>query len=446
MMMAQVSCLVLVGVPGAATAQLPEGAMPMRVTGQWSVEIGPGTVELGGRTVTLAEAVSVDVPPHELVTIEGERRGTLPVFNPDTAGWVKGAKLAKLQTQECSATGKLLPESVVVKAEDGTAFERGTDYDFDEFWGTIGRIDAGGIAADQPVLIDYTYGPDRLDSIVVDGEGAMKLLVGEPNTGAMEPPTPAEGETAIANVFLNGPTEELIEENLYPIEPLPALVTEPQAEELLPKTLAKLRAGEPVTVVAWGDSVTCGGGVGQDTESWWQQQFVTRLRERFSKGEITLLTAGWGGRNSRLYMDQPRGAEKDFVRDVLEPKPDLVCIEFVNDSGLNGEALVKQYDEIMGHMNGIGAEVILITPHLVRPDWLGQATMKFDEDPRPYVRDLKKYAADNGIGLADASALWCRLWREGIPYMTLEANSINHPDKRGHKLFADALMGVFPEE
>jgi hypothetical protein len=72
-------------------------------------------------------------------------------------------------------------------------------------------------------------------------------------------------------------------------------------------------------------------------------------------------------------------------------------------------------------------------------------TAKFDDDPRPYVRDLKPFAADHHVALADASSRWERLRRQGIPFMTLEANGINHPDARGHQIFSDALLALFPK-
>jgi hypothetical protein len=37
-----------------------------------------------------------------------------------------------------------------------------------------------------------------------------------------------------------------------------------------------------------------------------------------------------------------------------------------------------------------------------------------------------------------------RLWRQGIPYLTLMENNINHPNVFGHTLFADSLMALFP--
>jgi lysophospholipase L1-like esterase len=201
-----------------------------------------------------------------------------------------------------------------------------------------------------------------------------------------------------------------------------------------------------VTIVAFGDSVTCGGGVGALNELWYQNQFLMLLQERFPKASIRMLTAGWGGANSQMYLDAPKGGVYDFARDVLEPKPDMVTIEFVNDAYFDEDGTAKHYAKLVELIGGCGAEIALITPHLVRADWLKSDTMKFDEDPRPYVNGLRKFAASANVALADASAEWCGLWRQGIPYITLLANDINHPDGRGQAIFARALLGLFPEK
>jgi lysophospholipase L1-like esterase len=49
----------------------------------------------------------------------------------------------------------------------------------------------------------------------------------------------------------------------------------------------------------------------------------------------------------------------------------------------------------------------------------------------------------NNVALADGAKRYGRLWRQGIPYMTLMVNDINHPNEEGMKLFADALMELF---
>jgi len=216
-------------------------------------------------------------------------------------------------------------------------------------------------------------------------------------------------------------------------------------ERLLPKTMRKLRDGRSVTIVAWGDSVTHGGGVGGGArDKWYQQVFARRLAERFPKASIHLVSAAWPGGNSHGWLAAQPGGKYDFKRDVLDRKPDLVTIEFVNDAGLSEQQTLTWYRHLLDLLQGVGAEVILITPHYVRPDWMHISTLKTTNDPRAYVRGLRRFSHENGVALADASMLWGRLWRQGIPYTTLLANSINHPDARGHALFADALMALFP--
>jgi lysophospholipase L1-like esterase len=440
--------LLLVVVGGLAFAMPPHKGMPIELAGDWQVKVGPGQVTLNGRAITLAQPVIVDIAPPQVVSVRDEEHPRLPMYNEKVGPWMRGLHPQALVAQECVATGLLVPGSLKVKAGPGGAevFEPGQDVKVEEYWTGVGRLEGSRIAENQKVWLDYDYVPCRLDSIVMDAAGRLKVVAGTPAANMAHPPTLPDGEIALARVWLQGPTAKLTDLNLYPIEWLGQVAASPVAEKLLPRTLQKLRAGERVHIVAWGDSVTCGGGVGNQTDLWYQNRFAAELRRCFPQAQIELRTAGWGGHDSKTYMAQPRGAEKDFVRDVLEPKPDLVTIEFVNDAWLNGEALQTQYAEIVGQISGVGAEIILIAPHLVRPEWMQVGDPRFDEDPRPYVRDLKQFALDNHIALADASTLWCRLWRQGIPYITYEANWINHPDARGHQLFAEALMGLFPEE
>jgi hypothetical protein len=46
--------------------------------------------------------------------------------------------------------------------------------------------------------------------------------------------------------------------------------------------------------------------------------------------------------------------------------------------------------------------------------------------------------------LADAARRYGRLWRQGIPYLTLMENGINHPNLAGHQILADSLLALFP--
>ncbi len=426
-------------------------SIPIQVVEPWIVEVGPGRVTLGGRNIVVDKAVRLEVLPPKLERVTDEKYENLPVYNEKAAGWTKGVKMPPLKAEECSATGLLTSGSLRMKDAPGSThlFKAGTDYGFDEFWATFGRIEGGAIGANQTVYADYEYAHNRLDSIVFNENGKLQIVQGTPAQALALPPTVESEETVIANIFISGETRKLANDNLFPVDASLALAYsdgKPVAERLLPKTLAKLREGKPVTIVAFGDSVTCGGGVGGDKSLWYQYQFEKLLQARFPKATVKILTAGWGGACSQAYLDSPKGSEHDFVRDVIDPKPDLVTIEFVNDAYFDEAGTAKHYTALVGQLQQNGSEVILITPHLVRPDWMKVDTMKFDEDPRPYVRGLKQFAESHGIAVADASAEWCKLYRRGIPYITILANAINHPDVRGHELFARVLLNLFPEK
>jgi lysophospholipase L1-like esterase len=216
-----------------------------------------------------------------------------------------------------------------------------------------------------------------------------------------------------------------------------------QAERFLPRSLAKLRQGESLKLLAWGDSVTA-MGEHDPKHIYYQNVFAEELKLRFPKAAITLHTAAWPGSLSGMWFETDSAAPHNFQRDCLEFKPDLVTIEFVNDAQLDHAQTEEQYKHIIQEFHKIGSEVILITPHYIRADWMGATTMKLDDDPRPYVKALREFAAVNDIALADASKYWGRLWRQGIPYIVYLPNSINHPDARGHAIFVKSLMELFP--
>ncbi len=213
----------------------------------------------------------------------------------------------------------------------------------------------------------------------------------------------------------------------------------------LPATMSKLTSGGKLRILAWGDSVTEGSYL-DDREERWQEQFVGRLRAAYPAAEIELVTNGWGGRTISNFLDEPSGSPYNYEETVLAVRPDLVISEFVNDAGLPPEAWEHNFPKVLADFRARGYEWIILTPHYVRPDWMGLTTQNgpgIEEDPRPYVHYIRKFAAANDVALADAARRYGRVWRQGIPYNTLMTNCINHPDRRGMAIFADALMAIF---
>ena len=134
-----------------------------------------------------------------------------------------------------------------------------------------------------------------------------------------------------------------------------------------------------------------------------------------------------------------------FQKEVLDFRPNLVTLEFVNDMGLPDEILKANYEQILRRVTQAGADLILITPHFTMPEWMELPHGRGPEKRRG-VMFLRRFAEEHKVPLADASKRWEELQDLGVPYETLLRNGINHPDDRGHAFFADELMKVLTAE
>ena len=416
-----------------------------KVAGDWDVQVTfPDATGTAVSTV-----VRVSRPAWVIVT--AEKHDALPAFNPRAGGWVKGAQLQGVRAQETTTPFLLDPASLVLRAgpeATSETFRKGEAYEADLSWGTFGRTTNSAIKEKQAVYASYRHAMLRLDAIVLTRDGRVEVRPGKPLAAAPLPPRIEPGERHLGNIWLPGVVGKLSPDHLFPIlesaYPEPAHPS-PVAAMRAPKSYDKLRGGRLLRILAWGDSVTVGTYVPDWQRNRWQEQFVARLKERFPRAKIELVTEAWGGRNTSSYLAQPPGAEHNYREKVLGAKPDLIVSEFVNDAGLSPDQVELQYSKLLADFRGIDAEWIILSPHYVRPDWMGLTRERdIESDPRPYVTGLRQFSVKHEVALADASLRYGRLWRQGIPYTTVMLNSINHPDARGMKLFADALMELFP--
>lgn len=424
----------LVSVALAAAAVNAETPASMAPDGRWGVKVA-----VDGKSATF------QVDPPGRMEVKGERHSRLPPKDKKRT-WNKECQLLAIRVNGCTVAYAVIPESVSIKTAAGRVLTRGRDYEVDAQWGAPERVEGGSVQKDEPILIDYSYLMRRIDSVVRGADGTLSLRKGKPHVVTPVPPELAPGETRLGNVLVDAETSGVSERNLYPVlDPVPPTPTpRGTAPRLLPKTWAKLNRGETVTILAWGDSVTaCGFLPNKDK---WQEQFVRRLRARFPKADIRLVSNGWGGRCSHSFCSVPETSPYNFDRKVAGVKADLVISEFVNDCG-GGERVVRDwYPKFLEAFRKAGSEWVILTPHYVRPSWMGlKECRNSDDDPRPFVKAVRKFASDNGVALADASRRWGHLWREGIPFSTMYVNDINHPVALGMEFFADSLMALFDE-
>lgn len=444
-------CICVLGLSLCAAALAAEEPLPViTLAGDWQVDVCTSSHD--ATSGAKQSHVTVRVAPPTIVTVEAEKYDSLPLFDAQAAGWTKGARLRGVIAQECTSCGLLDATSLIVRTGPGPnapQLELNRDIQADLDWGTVGRLPGGTLGENQPVYASYRYGTLRIDSIVLTQSGAIELRQGEPHVSTPVPPSLNEGDRRLANVFLSGRITKLQPHDLFPIletaYPEPPRPSPSVAEQLLPKTLEKLRSGHPVRILAWGDSVTDGRYLPDFDHNRWQGQFVSRLQERFPHARIELITEAWGGRSTASYLAVPAGAEHNYQETVRDAHADLIVSEFVNDAGLTPEQVEERYSKFLSDFTAAGAEWIILTPHYVRPDWMGLSAQRdIDADPRPYVTGLRQFAARHRVALADASLRWGRLWRQGIPYNTLHMNTINHPNADGMRLFAESLMTLFP--
>jgi lysophospholipase L1-like esterase len=413
----------------AAPAGQPPARQAMQITAQGNV------VTVGGTKLKVAPAPVLTVAAEPL---------RLSVDKP--AGWSKGTRLRACNARDVNACGAFVPGSLEIRrAKDGELLKEGEDYLVDADWGHVGLGPRSRVTAKDTVFASYRYSLLRLDTIQVCADGTVSLKQGEPHISAPVPPAADAGCRALAHVLVPYRATETREDHIYPILETADQAVTRTTPGRIPKTLAKLKAGGPVRIVCWGDSVTAGGNASQP-ELRYVDVFAAGLRERFPRAQVDVENISAGGSNSRqwLFPDRfpYRGLHGDasparFER-VLAAKPDLLTIEFVNDAGLNAQQVEETYGDILKRLEPLGAEVILITPHFTMWRMMGFKSMR-EAERRPYVHALREFAEKHRVALADAAARWEHLWKEGLPYLTLLHNTINHPDDRGHRLFAEEL-------
>lgn len=202
----------------------------------------------------------------------------------------------------------------------------------------------------------------------------------------------------------------------------------------LPKTLEKLRAGKPLKVIGFGDSITAGGEASTVDLQYAPRWIREVLRPQFPKSEITYENGATGGDHTPMGLN--RLEEK-----VLTRSPDLVLIAFgMNDHNVGGVPLPQFEDNLRKMVSTIrqrtGAEVILLSTFPPNPEWhFGSHQME------KYAAATKAAAAAENVPYADVFGVWEKVLKRK-DLISLLGNNINHPNDYGHGLYVVALEGL----
>lgn len=358
--------------------------------------------------------------------------------------FIKGSFLSKGQAFGPPAPFLVDVTSITVK-KDGEVMALGKDYGVDPIFASLGTLPGGRLLPGDKVEVDYIYSYPRIDSLVRDRDGAEKIIKGKSVGAGPKPPVLPEGDTLVANFYVP-PFSKGNDAERFDVAGGGELPPTETTVGRVPRTLAKMKSGDKVKIVCWGDSVTNGGDASTKDKSF-PLQLGRILREKFPAASIDLEVIAVGGSGSVHWLfpevrKHPTEPEKCAWIRVVEARPDVIVMEFVNDSYLRGEEFKKQYEEALRRVQDLNAELVLVTPHFVYPAEMGFTSLK-EPDKRPYIRELKDFAKSKGLALGDTSGAWGNLWRRGIPYLSYLRNGINHPDDDGHLLMAEEIAKCF---
>ena len=207
----------------------------------------------------------------------------------------------------------------------------------------------------------------------------------------------------------------------------------------LPKTLAKLKAKQKLTIGVSGDSITFGlnasGLVGASPFMPIYPELVAgQLRATYS-GEVALFNRAVGGWNINSGLQD--------LDQLIARKPDLVIVAYgMNDVGYrNPEAYRAGVAKLIERLCAANAdvEVILVATMLGNDQWTHTPREMF-----PQYRDALKSLTGEGIALADLTSLWTEMLKRKRD-SDLTGNGVNHPSDFGHRVYASAVLSLLVE-
>ena len=206
------------------------------------------------------------------------------------------------------------------------------------------------------------------------------------------------------------------------------------ASSELPKTKAKLEAGEPVQIVAIGDSISAGSNSGAN-EGGYLDSFA-RLLQNSYESEITMTNLSQGGKTSDWGVTQAPAA--------AAYKPDLVILAFgTNDAYGQGMSVAQfraNFEEMIDTIRAVNpdAEFILGAGYLPNQELSDTNHTRVAE-----FRDAMAALADTGddIALVDMQAVSTKML-EYKDYIDFSGSNRNHPNGYFHRWYAQMFASL----
>jgi lysophospholipase L1-like esterase len=197
----------------------------------------------------------------------------------------------------------------------------------------------------------------------------------------------------------------------------------------LPHVAAKLIAGKPVVIVAFGSSSTYGTGT-TSPEFTYPNRLAAQLRRQYPGADITVVNRGKGGEDAPEMM-------KRLQTEVIDMNPDLVIWQVGTNAvlrNLDPAETAKLVEDGIGRIQAAGADLVLVDPQY------SPAVNAKAENASRMVQLLGKVAELRHVGFFPRFEVM-RDWHEkqSMPFESFVVADGLHMNDWGYACFAQLL-------
>jgi lysophospholipase L1-like esterase len=252
---------------------------------------------------------------------------------------------------------------------------------------------------------------------------------GAGTTAAVDPSNPAQ-PTSLASKAIDK-VKQVAKSAIDIFSRVPCLPPKGGVKSMgsLPRVAAKLAAGQPVVIVAFGSSSTQGYG-SSSPEFNYPNRLAAQLRRKYPGADITVLNHGVGGEDAPEMM-------KRLQQSVIDAKPDLVIWQVGTNAvlrNLDPAETQKQVEEGLARIQAAGADVVLVDPQY------SPRVTERGESANRMVRMLSKVAQLRHIGIFPRFEVM-RDWhdQQALPVDSFVIADGLHMNDWGYACFAQLL-------
>jgi lysophospholipase L1-like esterase len=197
----------------------------------------------------------------------------------------------------------------------------------------------------------------------------------------------------------------------------------------LPHVAAKLAAGQPVVIVAFGSSSTQGFGT-TAPEFTYPNRLAAQLRRQYPSADITVINSGRGGEDAPEMM-------KRLQASVIDTHPDLVIWQVGTNAvlrNLDPDETARMVEHGVARIQAGGSDVVLVDPQY------SPRVTEHPESASKIVSLLGRVAQLRHIGIFPRFAIM-RDWheRQGLPTDSFVISDGLHMNDWGYACFAQLL-------